>query len=446
MRVRLLNLASRIRSSYWFIPSLMLLGAVALSSLTIYLDERFDFTALKLPFIYLSQTSGARALLSTVAGSMLSVASLTFSIVMVVLTMASSQFGPRLLGNFMRDRGNQFVLGTFISTFLYCLLVLRTVRGGGDVLDAAVFVPQLSVTVALVLAVVNLGAFIFFIHHTTEGIQAANVIAGVSSALSKKITKDYAERTLFPETVGQSPESADGEATLPPNFDSVAAVLPSVAAGYLRAIDHEGLIRVANDEGLVLKLLRTPGAFVMRGGPLLAVHPASALKKCRERLENKFALGSHRTPEQDLEFLFAQLLEVALRALSPGVNDPVTALMCIDRIGDNLGLLARRDLPSPHRFDDAGALRLVVPVIDPSTLVATLFGPIRSYGAADYMTLNHVLFTLSEMVQLTDSSVFRQALFDEAERVKASAKPELSKADYAKLIKDYNDVRGTVTV
>lgn len=422
----------------------MLIGAVILSSLTIYLDERIDFVDLELPLIYLSQPDGAKTLLATVAGSMLSVASLSFSIVMVVLTMASSQFGPRLLGNFMRDRGNQFVLGTFTSTFLYCLLVLRVVRGGGDVVDS-IFVPQLSVTAALALAVINLGAFVYFIHHTTEGIQAANIIARVSDALTSKIRKDFSERQLFPDAVGRGPEEAEGEAALPADFEQAKAVLSSPAGGYLRAIDDEGLLRVAKEEDLILKLSHSPGAFVMHGGGLVEVYPGSALETCRERLANKFALGNHRTPEQDLEFLFAQLLEVALRALSPGVNDPFTALRCIDRIGDNLKLLANRDLPSAYRFDDEGALRLLAPVIDPSALTERLFGPLRSYGAADYMTLNHILYTLREMGRLTDNPVFRQSLFDEADRVKSSAKPELSEADYASLLESYEDMRGTVT-
>jgi len=422
----------------------MILGAISLAALSVYIDERLNFVTLRLPFIYLSQPDGARSLLSTVAGSMLSVASLTFSIVMGVLTMASSQFGPRLLGNFMRDRGNQFVLGSFISTFLYCLLVMRTVRGGGDVLDG-IFVPQLSVTIALVLAVINLGAFVYFIHHTTEGIQAANIITRVADALNKKILSEYEEKTLFPDAVGLGPSEVENDSELPASFDDQKAVLTSSRGDYLRAVNEKGLMRVAEEEGLILKLLHTPGAYIMRGGPLLEVYPGSVLKDERKRLENKFALGNHRTPEQDLEFLFEQLLEMALRALSPGVNDPITAIRCIDRMGDALQLLASRNLPSPYRFDETGDLRLIIPVVDPSALVERLFGPLRSYGAADYMTLNHLLHVLNDMARLTNNPVFRQALFDEAERVKASAKPKLSDADYAKLLGAYADMQDTVT-
>jgi len=422
----------------------MLVGALILSSLTVYFDERVNFAGLSLPLVFLSQPDGARALLSTVAGSMLSVASLTFSIVMVVLTMASSQFGPRLLSNFMRDRGNQFVLGSFTSTFLYCLLVLRTVRGGGDVLDSAAFVPQLSVTVALALAVINLAAFVYFIHHTTENIQASTIISRVADTLAHKIKKNFEERAVFPETVGQDVADVEGAGNLPAAFAEQSAVLSSGKGGYLRTIDDEGLLRAAKEEKLILKLLHSPGSYIMHGGPLLEVYPGSALEDSRERLEHKFALGNHRTPDQDLEFLFDQLLEIALRALSPGVNDPITAMRCIDRIGDNLTLLASRDLPSPYRFDEEGELRLVIPVVDPPALVGRLFGPIRSYGAADYMTLNHLMNVLNEMSRLTDDPVFRQALFDEADLVKDQAKDELAQADYVRLLGTHSDLRGTV--
>ena len=419
----------------------MLLGAYLLALLTVSLDGRFDFSSLELSIIYLSQPDGARSLLSTVAGSMLSVASLTFSIVMVVLTMASSQFGPRLLGNFMRDRGNQFVLGSFISTFLYCLLVLRTVRGEGA--EASLFVPQLSVTVALALAVVNLGAFIYFIHHTAENIQVATILAKVSGALTRKITDEFSDKTVFPEEVGESPE-VEGEAELPAAFSRQKAIFHSAGGGYLSTVDEEGLLRVAKEENLVLKLLRSPGAYIRHGGPLLAVYPGSVLTACQERLKNKVALDNHRTPDQDLEFLFDQLLEVALRALSPGVNDPITAMRCIDRIGDNLSLLASRELPSPYRFDENGELRLIIPVVDAAALVKRLFGPIRSYAAADYMTLSHLIHTLGEMSQATSDSVFRQALFEEADLVTNQAEAQLATEDYQRLLEVHSDVRGTV--
>lgn len=445
MRVRFLNFLAELRSSYWFVPSLMIVGAFFLATLTLFLDTRINFSSLRLPLIYLSQPEGAKTLLGTVAGSMLSVASLTFSIVMVVLTMASSQFGPRLLGNFMRDRGNQFVLGGFLGSFLYSLLVLRTVRGSGDFIESAAFVPQLSLTVAVALAVVNLGGFVYFIHHTAESIQVTNVIARVSHALTHKILATYEENHLFPATLGQDSAEVAEAARLPGDFADKQKMLLSSRGGYLRIIDNDGLLGLAKEHDLVLKLLLRPGAYVLRDGPLAKVYPGEKVADLQEELERKFVLGSERTQGQDLDFLFDQLLEVALRALSPGINDPFTAMMCVDRIADNLALLARRQLPSPYRYDDTGALRIIVPGVDPAALLERLFCPLRIYAKADFMTLEHLLKALQKIEESIDNPGFKKVLAAEAERIKDDGKGELSAADYAKLLERHAKTHQTVS-
>ena len=450
MGVHLRNFFSELRASYWFVPTLMIVGAFFLATFTLSLDERVDFSSLQLPLIYLSQPEGAKTMLGTVAGSMLSVASLTFSIVMVVLTMASSQFGPRLLGNFMRDRGNQFVLGSFLASFLYSLLVLRTVRGSGDFIQSAAFVPQLSLTVAVALAVVNLGAFVYFIHHTAESIQVTNILARVSHELTRKIIASYDESQLFPVSLGQGPdevaeteteadaEAEDDKATrLPNDFADKRRLLFSSRGGYLKMVDDAGLLKLAREHDLVLKLLLQPGDYVLRGGSLAEVYLGEKVAGLQEELENVFVLGSGRTQSQDLDFLFDQLLEVGLRALSPGINDPFTAMMCVDRIADNLALLAQRELPSPYRYDDGGTLRVIVPIVDPTELLPRLFGPIRSYGKADVTTLEYLLNALQKMARNVDTPDFRACARAEAERIDKEGEAELSAADYRRLAECY---------
>ena len=443
VRASFRNLVSYLRASYWFVPTLMILGAFLLSLLTLSLDERVDFASLELPLIYLSQPEGAKTMLGTVAGSMLSVASLTFSIVMVVLTMASSQFGPRLLGNFMRDRGNQLVLGSFLASFLYSLLVLRTVRGDGDFVQSAAFVPQLSLTVAVALTVVNLGAFVYFIHHTAESVQVTTILARVSHALTHKILSGYDDRTLFPASLGQGLQGETGE-RLPDDFADKQKTLFSSKGGYLRIIDNDGLLKIAREHDLVLELLLNPGDYVMRGGALAQVYPGEKLADLQKDLEEVFALGPGRTQDQDMDFLFDQLLEVALRALSPGINDPFTAMMCVDRIADNLVLLEQRDLPEPYRYDDDHKLRVVVPVVNPAPLVERLFGPIRSYGKADVMTLEYLLRAVQKMAAQMDDAHCQRALAAEAERIKKEGEAALSAADYARLLDSYAKTREAV--
>ena len=191
MKTWLMNYWESIRANFWFVPTVMVAGAVALSLVTINLDKvaAYDNWIATLGWTFTRGPEGSRAVLSTVAGSMMTITSVTFSITIVALQLASSQFGPRLLRNFMRDRGNQISLGTFIATFAYCLLILRTVNGT----EEQRFVPHISVTVGLLMALTSLGVLIYFIHHAAASIQAENVIANVGRDLDQAIARLYPE-------------------------------------------------------------------------------------------------------------------------------------------------------------------------------------------------------------------------------------------------------------
>jgi uncharacterized membrane protein len=193
MREKLAVFWDSLRSSFWFVPTMMALGAATLSIVTIDTDRVSNAAfANSLGFIWSGGAEGARSILSTIAGSMITVAGVVFSITIVALTLASSQFGPRLLRNFVRDRGNQITLGTFISTFMYCVLVLRTVR----VKDEGNFVPFVSVTCGIALAVASIGVLIFFIHHVSRSIQAEFLIAKVGEEFRNSITDHFPEQPL----------------------------------------------------------------------------------------------------------------------------------------------------------------------------------------------------------------------------------------------------------
>lgn len=441
MRLRLLNLLNAIGSSYWFIPSLMALGAFLLSLATLALDQTLELGIIsQLPFVYLSQPAGARSFLSTVAGSMLGVAGVSFSILMVVLPMASAQFGPRLLSNFMRDRGSQTVLGAFIATFLYCLLVLRTVRGESSVLEAAAFVPQLSLAVALLLTVFNLGMFIYFIHHTAESIQVDNLLAQISNQLRGRLLHDYPE-PLNPTELARSPVELDATPISQTDFNELKQPLTAVHGDYLRTVDVARLLELAQENTLLIELCSRPGDFIMQDESLAFVYPGAKLESLAEELRGCFVFGPSRTVTQDLDFLFEQLLEVALRALSPGINDPITAMRCTDRIADNLSLLAGRQRPDTHRYGPDGALRLIAPGLEPTELVPQLFGPLRSYGQQDFTFLNYLLNKLSQLAKLAQNDPFRQAVITEAENTLKQAQAELLEPDYARLLARYARLR-----
>lgn len=278
-----------LRGTYWAVPSAMAVAAVGLSVAMIQLDEAATAGLLdRLSWVYTGGPEGARAVLSTIAASMITVAGVTFSITIVALTLASQQFGPRLLRNFLRDLGNQAVLGTFVSTFIYCLLVLRTVRGSDD----EEFVPHLAVTVGVVLAMLSLGVLIFFIHHVATSIQASRIIANVAKDLEGAINR------LFPETIGDDSATAEPGGASPGESDISDEGTREVRAtttGYVQAIDAQSLIGVARERNVVVRVRARPGAFVRKGQVLLTIRPTPSHGDRDDKpFQELFIIGSDR--------------------------------------------------------------------------------------------------------------------------------------------------------
>lgn len=283
-----------LRGTYWAVPSAMCIAAVLLAIGVVQIDRAATPTLLS-SWVYEGGPEGARAVLSTIAGSMITVAGVTFSITIVALTLASQQFGPRLLRNFLRDLGNQVVLGTFVSTFLYCLLVLRTVRGSDD----AEFVPHLAVTLGVTLATLSLGVLIFFIRHVATSIQASHIIANVAYDLEKAINR------LFPDTVGDDAAQVN-TSTAPPDEPGLAQEARTVLAGtsgYVQAIDADRLMRLAQQHDVVVRVHARPGAFVRRETALLALlSRPGGREPDAEEFGAVFIIGSERTGTQDVTF------------------------------------------------------------------------------------------------------------------------------------------------
>ncbi len=328
--------------------------AAVLALLVVVLDKAFANDLLeRLGWVYSGGAEGASQLLSTVAGSMIAIAGTVFSMTLVVLSLASSQLGPRLLRNFMRDTANQVVLGTFVATFVYCLLVLRTIRRA----DELAFVPHLAVSICVLLAVVSIGVLIYFIHHVSVSVQADEVVAKVGRELEEGIDR------LFPGQLGKAQADilhAQGETDLPESFAREARPICAFEDGYLRLIDADVLMALAAEEDLLIRVEHRPGNYLVKGRAMVMVWPGDGVSKSVfEKINAAFVFGNQRTGTQDVEFSVQQLVEIALRALSPGINDPFTAIACVDRLGSALCRLARRDMPSAHRFDEQGRLRLV---------------------------------------------------------------------------------------
>jgi uncharacterized membrane protein len=392
MKTRLLFLYDLLRTTFWFIPALMLAGSVVLALALIGFDRAIhDEVENAWGWGYTGGPDGARLVLSTIAGSMITVAGVAFSITIVALTLASSQFGPRLLRNFIRDRGNQVVLGTFLATFLFCLLVLRTVRDDGQ----GEFVPSVSVFVGVLLAVFSLSVLIYFIHHVATSIQATRIIANVSDELLATIDRN------FPEEIGEGLEGKQAPRRahdLPPAAEGRSIV--ASRSGYLQTVNSELLLRLARHNDLLIHLEMRPGAFLIQNDRLGTAWPAErATDDVLRALTSAHILGPERTTLQDVEFGVAQLVEVAVRSLSPGINDPFTAINCIDRLGEAFCRLVGREMPSPLRTDDTGALRVVAPAPALEPLLETALNPICYYGRDSASVLLRALNMLQRVGQ-----------------------------------------------
>ncbi len=418
MKLTLFRLLQALHSSYWFVPTVMAVVAAVLGVLMVWVDARVGTSWLDgLGWYQKARPEGAREVLSTIAGSMITVAGVTFSITIVAIAYAAGQYGPRILSNFVSDRGNQVTLGTFIGTFVYSLIVLRTIHGGDS--D---FVPQLAVMVGLVLALCSIAVLIYFIHHVPQSIHINSVVATIGRQLVKAIGK------RFPAGFGEAPDPAAARAQAFPGADQrdSAAEICACSEGYVQAIDEEALIELACKHDLVLWLERSAGDFLHQGRLMARAAPAASVSAdVAETIRSSYSLGGQRTPEQDLMFLIDQLVEIAARALSPGVNIPYTATSCLDWLGAAAAEMARREPPSAWRADPQGRVRVHTPPLRFEEQIRRGFGRMRPYVATDSNAALHELRVLESTAESCMSSSQVAELASEAELLAELARTEL---------------------
>ncbi|GAB6193822.1 DUF2254 domain-containing protein [Desulfocastanea catecholica] len=409
MKTKLINWWESLKTSFWFIPTLMVLAAIVISIGIISLD-RGSLTDYLRSYGFFNSVSpeGARSILSTLAASMMTVTGVTFSITIVVLNLASSQFGPRLLRNFIRDKSIQFVLGTFVASFIYCLIVLRSIQAVGT----DIFVPNLSVTFAVGLALLDVGVLIYFIHHIATSIQADEVVAGVSAELERNI------RRIFTTDLDDQPDEITDTISQLQEENKAHYNNHTIIAdrkGYLQAIDLDGLLQTAKENDYLIRLHLRPGQFVVADGTLAVVSSEKEFDiNLTGSITKAFIVGSNPTPEQDIEYSIHQLVEVAIRALSPGINDPFTAMACVDQLGTALCCLAKRKFPSSNYFDDQGQLRVKTKPFIYSGVLNASFDQIRQYGRSSMAVTIRLLETLLLIAEQTLQTEQRKAIHRQA--------------------------------
>lgn len=401
-----MSVLQRLRERFWFIPAVLCLAAFIAAEVLVEADRRIGVP--RLPtwadlLLYRVGDSGSRDILGAIATSSLAVAGTTFSITIAVLALTSSNYGPRLVRNFMADRGNQFVLGVFVATFLYSLLVMRSISGLGDPgRDADAFVPHLAVNLAVLLAVLNVGVLVYFIHHISDSIQISTLASGVRAELFGTVDR------LYPEPVGRDAGEVDGPESpegLPEQVDREGAPIRARRPGYLTSTRSEALMAAAERHDTVLALKVRPGQYVLEGSALAVVHPPDRLDDdLADDVRSAMEIGNARTPHQDVEFAVQQLTEMAVRALSPGTNDPYTAINALDDLSAGMARLAGRRVPSPARYDDAGRLRVHAPGADVVALVGGVVDAMRWY-AAGAPSVMHATLEFIERVGVQARSV-----------------------------------------
>lgn len=412
-----------LRRNYWFWPAVMtfvaLLLGVALPVADSLLGTEWIVT---IGFLRPAEVEGARALLTTLAGAVLGVAGVAFSITIVAVNFASANYGPRLIGNFMRDRTNQIVLGVFVSTFVYCITVLATIHTSRQ-LDGetiAAFVPQVSVLFAMVLTLASVGALIGYIHHIPESLNIMNIVATIGRSL-----RDGIERMADETAQREAARDPEGVRALRHAGGGDGAQVRTGAPGYLQQLDLVGLADLAREADAQIEIVRAPGDFLVAGEVVMRVRPAARDDvDLPRKLGRSFTLGSNRTDEQDLLFLSDQLVEVLARALSPGVNDPYTAILCLDWLRDGLTVFGQR--APAGRTDRSGPVLFRQVTFE--TMLTRSFGNMRQYVASDRTVTLHSLGVLAELGDAASRPAMLAALRTEVETLAQSADEVLTES------------------
>ncbi len=426
-----------LRTNLWLVPTLEIAFAVALFAGTYALDRAAYDGSVQLPSFLVSGTAdAARQILTAIAAAVITVVTLVFSITIVTLTLASTQFGPRMLRNFIRDRITQFTLGSFVATFVYAVLALGAIGSGGH----GDFVPHLSVTVTMALVVLDVAVLVLFIDHIAKSIQLPQVIASIARDLSQAI-----EAEVAPPAPGGA-KAGPSLSEMLVRLDEDSGVVRAPSSGYLQYVGMSTLIDIASRGHAVIRLLRRPGHFVVEGEPLANVWPASAAPGVARALGGAHATGPHRTLTQDLSFAVDQLVEIAIRALSPAVNDTFTALACIDWLGDGLGKMADRWQPATVHRDAAGHVRVITVTVNFDRLLERAHDKIRQASRGMPAVMIRQLDGLTKVMAYTTSPRQRELVLAQAEMIMRACEESVpEQSDRADVRRRYDAVLGSVS-
>ena len=407
---KLLFFFNKLKATFWFVPVLIILITILFAIGLVSLDEVKEMSQDGLGrFFFVNSADSARSILSTISGAMIGVAGTVFSVTLVALTLASSQFGPRLIKNFMYVRLNQVVLGSYISTYLYCLFVLSAIKEN----DGYIFIPALSILIAILAAFVNIILLIVFIHQIAVSIQAGKVISDISEVISKQA------KTLFPRKMGDEldGESAFSVDTIKSKY-AITNVLKSPKSGYLQYIDSESLFEIVCSYDGLIELHFNPGDHLVEDIEIGKIYANNKLEK--EQLKSilrQFVIGKTKNAQQDLEFSIHQMVEIAARALSPGVNDPYTAIACIDNLTATICRLSQISFPSKYRIDDKKNLRVIAKTLVFEGVLDASFNQIRQFSAGSTAVIIRLMEAMITINGFAQKESYKRAIIKHAKMI-----------------------------
>jgi uncharacterized membrane protein len=410
----------RLKVSFWFAPVIMSLGAILLAWAMYWLDLRIPYESLQESRLVLSGTPGElRTALLGMASTILATAGVVFTLFTLPLSTVAAQYGSRLLRVFLGDRTTQLVLGMFVATFVYCMVAALSIPPAIVEPEG----PQITATIGLVLMLGTFGSLILLVQHISTMLQAPNIAAAAGAELREVVRAETPEEFKS----GDSRESGL-ETRIDSLVETECYAVRVKRTGYIQYIDPHDLLTLARERNLVIRLLRKPGHMVFRDARVALVWPAAQVDEDLDRqIRNAFRIGNGRTPTQDVAYAVNQLVEMAVRAMSPAINDPYTAMTCLDYIGEGLALFIQQGEKSPYYYDQDKRLRLILEPVTFAELLSTAYDMLRHCSSDNPSVLLHMLDVIDAVGQEASSPTLkntveaRQELLRQVNLIKAES-------------------------
>ena len=419
-RVAVRNTWDRLEVSFWFAPAVMALGAVLLAWAMYWLDSLVPNEALASSRFVLSGTPGEmRSALLSMAGTVLATAGVVFTLLTLPLSTVAAQYGSRLLRLFLGDRTTQFVLGMFVATFVYCMAAALSIPPA----DVAPESPQLTASLGVYLMLATFATLILLVQHISTMLQAPNIAAAAGVELQNVVSAEISNEVT-------SGDEGSGRLDARPNSQDAPNALAEIdgypirarSTGYIQFVDPDTLLTLAREKDLIIRLLRRPGHYIWSGAVVALVSPADRVDEQLDKLIRRaFQVGNGRTPTQDIEYAVNQLTEMAVRAMSPAINDPFTAMTCLDHVGYGLMEFIRQGRKGSHYYDRDGKLRLVLEPVTLEVLLDAAFDMLRHASCDNASVLLHMLKVIDLIGQEVKTPEARQQLLRHVRLIQAES-------------------------